>query len=760
LAYQDAGHIYEHFFEEGIFDWYVKGNSELNETLETVLFLLNSFDLSQVNRDTLGDLYQEYLAPKERKKLGEFYTPREVVDYILKHIGWKGEGTIIDSACGSGGFLVRAANVMLDDLKQRGLSEEARLGAMKKVVGLDINPFATHIAELNLLFLILDIYMKAKEVAKTEDREFSLSRLPIYTIDSLMGTIPHPQIGGSTRNIFMPLVQLAELEEAIQARDKLGEYDYLVMNPPYVRNERLPEEPRAHYRKVFNDIAAMNADIFTYFMRKTIDWLKDGTGRLGVIVSLGLADAGANEKLRKFFSAYTIERVVPLEWCDVFVANVNPIILFLKKTPPPPGHKVALVHGISSLDDLDHDKGEITYVEQDRWLALTPDHSWRVEVREEDLPILEKMREVPSRLNGYYGIEMGPRAGQRELISDDASSLEDPYPLLDGREIKSWSVEWQGKYIDYQPKLIEAAKTLDFFKTPKVLTRLISLTTQAVVEESSKMPYLARNTVMIIRSPVKELNEYPFVMAALVNSLPIRYYAFLMLRAGVIQKAYSHIYASVIGGLPTPESVYKDASIRSHLDTLSLRAHEVAKEMLNGDRDLLKQIDALIEEDLISFAYSPKCDLSGYFGEIEIETAQVSDEGELTSSKLGKVKGEPAILQYMVGRAGLEGKDTISKKDLEKFLVPKNMGACVAALQQMDVWAQRKPTLSQKLQTIQGEIDDSVLSAFTVLTDKERLYIKERAKQLPLSRVLVADEPGAPTRRLPVKYWKTGERYK
>ena len=186
LAYQDAGHIYEHFFEEGIFDWYVKGNSELNETLETILFLLNSFDLSQVNRDTLGDLYQEYLAPKERKKLGEFYTPREVVDYILKHIGWKGEGTIIDPACGSGGFLVRAANVMLDDLKQRGLSEEARLGAMKKVVGLDINPFATHIAELNLLFLILDIYMKAKEEAKTEDREFSLSRLPIYTIDSLM----------------------------------------------------------------------------------------------------------------------------------------------------------------------------------------------------------------------------------------------------------------------------------------------------------------------------------------------------------------------------------------------------------------------------------------------------------------------------------------------------------------------------------------------------------------------------------------------
>jgi hypothetical protein len=234
LAYQDAGYIYEHFFEEGIFDWYVKGNSELNEVLENILFLLNSFDLSKVDRDTLGDLYQEYLPPEKRKKLGEFYTPREVIDYILRHIGWKGEGTLIDPACGSGGFLVRAANIMLDGLKQRGLSEEARLGAMKQVIGLDINPFATHIAELNLLFLILDIYLKAKEEAKSEGTEFRLSRLPIYTIDSLLGTIPHPQIGGTTRSIFIPLVQLAELEEAIQARDKLGEYGYLVMNPPYV----------------------------------------------------------------------------------------------------------------------------------------------------------------------------------------------------------------------------------------------------------------------------------------------------------------------------------------------------------------------------------------------------------------------------------------------------------------------------------------------------------------------------------------------
>ena len=324
LAYQDAGRIYEHFFEEGIFDWYIKGNSELNEILENILFLLNSFDLSQVDRDTLGDLYQEYLPPRERKKLGEFYTPREVVDYILKHIEWKGEGILIDPACGSGGFLVRAGNIMLNDLKSRGISEEAALACMDRIIGLDINPFATNIAELNILFLILDLYMEAKKEAKAEGREYYLERLPIHTTDSLLGVISHPAIGGSTRSIFSPLAQFTELEDAIKTRDKLGEYDYLVMNPPYVRNERLPEEPRNHYRQVFGDIAAMNADNFTFFMRKTIDWLKDGSGRLGVIVSLGLADSEANQKVREFLARYTIERVVPLEWCDVLYRMLTP----------------------------------------------------------------------------------------------------------------------------------------------------------------------------------------------------------------------------------------------------------------------------------------------------------------------------------------------------------------------------------------------------------------------------------------------------
>lgn len=682
------------------------------------------------------------------------------MDYILRHIDWKGEGDILDPACGSGGFLVRALNVLLDDMKQRNISEEVRLKAISRVVGLDINPFATHIAEMNLLFLILDTYLRAREEAQKEGKDLRLGRLPVHTMDSLLGTVSGPQGEGTTRSLFMPLAQLGSLEEAFQARDKLGEYDYLVMNPPYVRNERLPEEPRQIYRHVFNDVAAMNADIFTYFMKKAVLWLKDETGRLGVIVSLGLADSGANEKLRKFLSGYTIERVVSLEWCQVFVANVNPILLFLKRATPPPGHKVALVHGISSLEDLDKEKGQVTYIEQERWLKLAPDGSWRVEVKESDLSILEKMRTVPARLRGHYGIEMGPRSGEHALIGDDPTGMKNPYPLLDGREVKAWSIEWQGNYIDYQPHLIEASKNLEFFKAPKVLSRRISLTTQAAVDDSSKPLRLFRNTVMVVQSPLRELNEHPYVVASLMNSLPLRYYAFLMLRSGVIQQGYSTFYAAVIGSLPVPDASYKDSGICNSLNTLSHQAHALSGEMVNGDKELLQEVDHLLGKNLIPFAQLPLSDLSGYFAEVDMATAQVSETGELTCSKMGIIKGHPAILQYIVSRATLQGRDSLSKMAIENFLVPKELGACIEALHQMDIWAQRKPTLSVKLADVQAEIDRLLLSTFTVLTDDDRKHIQERAKQFPLNQVLLTDIPGAPTRRIPIKYWEIGERYR
>jgi len=76
VAYNTMEGIYPHLFREDIFDWYIPDN----EVLRKVLFTFNFYNFKNVNKDILGRLYQEYISPEERKKLGQFYTPEPVIE--------------------------------------------------------------------------------------------------------------------------------------------------------------------------------------------------------------------------------------------------------------------------------------------------------------------------------------------------------------------------------------------------------------------------------------------------------------------------------------------------------------------------------------------------------------------------------------------------------------------------------------------------------------------------------------------------------
>ncbi len=84
FSYNGANNLYYHFYEKNNpLDWYESGDGELDHVLNRVLWVLNQFNFAKVDRDILGKLYEKYLPKEERRALGEFYTPDEVIDYIL-----------------------------------------------------------------------------------------------------------------------------------------------------------------------------------------------------------------------------------------------------------------------------------------------------------------------------------------------------------------------------------------------------------------------------------------------------------------------------------------------------------------------------------------------------------------------------------------------------------------------------------------------------------------------------------------------------
>ena len=297
FASQELSEIYDHLYTQQIFDWPLEDGEELNEVLKKTIWHLNHFDFSDVTRDVLGHLYEEYLNPQERKELGEFYTPTSIVDFILNQVGYTAdeplelpEYDLLDPACGSGTFLVRATARLRERLNNKGVPPKEVLRIIQnRIHGLDINPFATHIAEMNLLFQIIDLYREVKD----EDEDFTLDRFGIYQTDRLRS---------ETQILFSGLYSSAlqrkykeEKQEAHEAKTR-EDYGFVVGNPPYVRVQNLPDGPaREDYDEYYS--AYYDYDLYCLFVERSGEWLAND-GQLGFIVSNKFVQSRYGEKLR------------------------------------------------------------------------------------------------------------------------------------------------------------------------------------------------------------------------------------------------------------------------------------------------------------------------------------------------------------------------------------------------------------------------------------------------------------------------------
>ena len=74
---------------------------------------LQAISLSDSSSDAKGLAFQKFLAHQEKDGRGQFFTPEPVVDFCVNIIQPKPDETIIDPACGSGGFLISSLKYIL-----------------------------------------------------------------------------------------------------------------------------------------------------------------------------------------------------------------------------------------------------------------------------------------------------------------------------------------------------------------------------------------------------------------------------------------------------------------------------------------------------------------------------------------------------------------------------------------------------------------------------------------------------------------------
>jgi len=186
-------------------------------------------------------LYQKYFDRETRKALGEFYTPKEVVKYILDAVGYKGQfitdKRLLDPACGSGTFLVEALRKYLDASKS--IAEKDGWGKVLKklcnefhIVGFDIHPFATIMAQIHFMLVLIPYYKKAIE----EDKTFVLRRIPIFRTDSLID-----ERKGERNNLFSfdEGSRDVQLNIPLPVRKKIEDKEFIEMNVTMPRSQEV-----------------------------------------------------------------------------------------------------------------------------------------------------------------------------------------------------------------------------------------------------------------------------------------------------------------------------------------------------------------------------------------------------------------------------------------------------------------------------------------------------------------------------------------
>ena len=78
------------------------------ETFRRIVRELERFDLSKTGDDIKGLAFERFLGSTFRGELGQFFTPRPVVDFMVNLLDPREGELICDPAAGSGGFLIRA----------------------------------------------------------------------------------------------------------------------------------------------------------------------------------------------------------------------------------------------------------------------------------------------------------------------------------------------------------------------------------------------------------------------------------------------------------------------------------------------------------------------------------------------------------------------------------------------------------------------------------------------------------------------------
>ena len=290
---------------------------EVVKEIKELVKILERYDFSTLGYDVMGRIFERLIPQNERHHLGQYFTSPDVVDLILKFCLHHEDDKILDPSCGAGTFLVRAYQH-----KKLMNQRQSHENILESLWGNDIAKFPAHLATINLAINDLGVDKNYPNILQEDffnllvgDEGFDPEKWRKARAKTL---------GFKEREVTYPRW-----------------FNALVGNPPYTRQEEIPEigvdkEKLVENALYFHDkkIAEIGkrAGIHAYFFVHGTKFLKDG-GHFGFIVSNSWLDVDFGKGLQEFFlNNYKILAIIESKVERWFQdADINTCIVILRK---------------------------------------------------------------------------------------------------------------------------------------------------------------------------------------------------------------------------------------------------------------------------------------------------------------------------------------------------------------------------------------------------------------------------------------------
>ena len=353
----------QQFASDHLFDDNAKIEIREN-SFEQIVKELQIYNLSTTSDDVKGIAFEKFLGRTFRGELGQFFTPRTIVDFMVKVVDPQEGEYICDPCCGSGGFLIRAFEYVREKIerdveRQKIELKEALLEGYENKKKKEQELIDQQIEKT---------FMQLNEELNINNAK---GRLRTLSFDCIYGTDANPRMA---RTAKMNMIMHGDGHGGVHHHDGLlnvngifeNRFDVILTNPPFGSRvekdlkiseadrftdevkiteyiKRYGDRYREAQRQVNDNIGKSLLNLYkssvysalteTLFIERCLNLLKPG-GRMGIVLPEGVLNNSDLQRFREFVEGKAKILLIVSIPSDVFKASgatVKPSLMFLKK---------------------------------------------------------------------------------------------------------------------------------------------------------------------------------------------------------------------------------------------------------------------------------------------------------------------------------------------------------------------------------------------------------------------------------------------